>query len=319
MILELAAPASLPLGLVQHQNQPALLTLTVQHPPVHLTIQAGAPLHVTGPRAHIAHAHAQHYLEHHHLPHTGEIEIELAIPAFMGLSGDTMLGLTIAQALAWAHAQDDRTVHAAATALGLGREHAAQLWGYDQGGLLLTGTQAPHGELPPVLRRAEIAHPERDAWAFVFHFPSPPDETPDTLEDDRLRTLIEQTAYPPEPVTDALFAAVDADDIAAFGRGLMSVQEYFPQSIAPESQRVLDMMVENGAYAWGQMLTGYGLWGLVKGGDASRVLRKKLSDHVGFFGGRVMATITDNRGASSVEKQGVLVRSDPMRPRPGVS
>lgn len=319
MILELAAPASLPLGLVHYRNQPALLTLTVQHPPVHLTIQAGSPLHVTGPRAHIAHAHALRYLNHHHLPHTGEIEIELAIPAFMGLSGDTMLGLTIAQALAWAHAQDDRTVNAYATALGIGNDRVGQLWGYDQGGLLLTGTQAPREELPAILRRTEIAHPERDAWAFVFHFPAPPDETPDTLEDDRLRTLIEQTALPPKPVTEAIFAAVADDDIAAFGRGLMSVQEYFPQNIALESQRVLDMMIENGAYAWGQMITGYGVWGLVKGGDASRVLRKKLSDHVGFFGGRVMATITDNRGVSSVEKKGGLERSDPMRPRPGVS
>lgn len=318
MILELAAPASLPLGLVQDHGQPALLTLTVQHPPVQLAIQAGPRLHITGPRAHIAHAHAARYLRYYNQPQRGEIEIELAIPAFMGLSGDVMLGLAVAQSLAWAHNLREE-LPARAMALGLGAGHAGQLWGYDQGGLLLTGTQAGADELPPIIRRAEIAHTEREAWAFVFHFPIPPDDTPDTLEDDRLRILLGQTDLPPGRVAGEIFAAVEADDIAAFGRGLMSVQEHFPQTISPESQAVLDLMRENGAYAWGQMLTGYGLWGLVKGGDASRMLRKKISDHIGFFGGRVMATITDNRGAHAVEKEGRLGMDSPIRPRPGVS
>ncbi|HLF90214.1 MAG TPA: hypothetical protein VI451_14805, partial [Anaerolineales bacterium] len=103
MILELAAPASLPLGLVQYHDQPALLALTVQHPPIQLAIQSGPRLHITGPRAHVAHAFATRYLTHHNLPQKGEIEIELTIPAFMGLSGDVMLGLTIAQSLEWVH------------------------------------------------------------------------------------------------------------------------------------------------------------------------------------------------------------------------
>ena len=318
MILELAAPASLPLGLVHYHGQPALLALTLQHPPIQLAIQAGRRLHITGPRAHIAHTHATRYLTHHKLPQTGEIELELAIPAYMGLSGDVMLGLAVAQALAWAHKLPD-DLPARAAALGMGSEHAGQLWGYEQGGLLLTGTQAGEGELPPIIHRAEIAHPERDAWAFIFHFPFPPDNTPDTLETDQLRALFEKTELPPGGVAEEIFAAVAADDIAGFGRGLMSVQETFPQNLSPESRAVLDLIREHGAYAWGQSLTGYGLWGLVKGGDASRVLRKSISDHVGFFGGRVMATIPDNRGASFVEKKGELEKGDPIRPRPGVS
>lgn len=320
MILEIATPASLFLGLIEAADGPALLTLAVQHPPVQLYAQAQRRLHITGPRAHIAHAHALRFLQHHRLSRLGEIEIELAIPAFMGLNGDAMLGLATAQALAWAHDLPDwKSVPQLAAALGLPPSRNGEIAAYQAGGLTLTGMRHPAEHRVPVLRRAEIAHPERDAWAFVLYFPQPPENTPETYEDERLQTCLQTGAPAPASLAEDIFAAVQNNDLAAFGQGLMSLRQRTPHSVAQDSQAILDLMGQSGAFAWGQCLTGYGLWALVKGGDASRALRKKISDHVGFFGGRVMATITDNRGALWVEKPGELGVKDPIRPRPGVS
>ena len=65
-------------------------------------------------------------------------------------------------------------------------------------------------------------------------------------------------------------------------------------------QGVLEVMQQNGAVAWGRTLTGLGLYGLIYGGQASRVLRKQIQDHVGYAGGIVMATIAANSGARAV-------------------
>jgi hypothetical protein len=58
---------------------------------------------VSGARADLARRQAEHFFRHHHLPAQAEIEIELAIPQYMGLGSAAMLGLTVARALATLH------------------------------------------------------------------------------------------------------------------------------------------------------------------------------------------------------------------------
>ena len=85
-----------------------------------------------------------------------------------------------------------------------------------------------------------------------------------------------------------------------------------PFEINESQEALFALMQENGALAWGQTLTGLGHYALVHGGQASRVLRKKITDLVGYSGGIVMATITANQGAQAVlaHKDGRKTRLD---------
>jgi predicted sugar kinase len=119
-------------------------------------------------------------------------------------------------------------------------------------------------------------------------------------------------------VNETLWPAVENDDFETFGQALQSLHQMnlaalaragTPANLSAGDQAILKLMQDNGAVAWGQSLTGVCLYGLVKGAKASQVLRKKLLDHVGFFGGTVMATITDNRGAVEATKDKNLVNN----------
>jgi hypothetical protein len=58
-------------------------------------------------------------------------------------------------------------------------------------------------------------------------------------------------------------------------------------------------MHDNGAAMCGRALTGLGLYGLIRSGRPSRELRAALTQHLGYFGPLVMASICDNHGAST--------------------
>ena len=109
-------------------------------------------------------------------------------------------------------------------------------------------------------------------------------------------------------VTKKIFQAVDVDDITTFGQSLKQlhnlnqaalIEAGVPLNQSPEAEAILAIMRNNGAIMCGQTLTGIGLFGLIEGAQASVDLRKKLRDHLGYFGGTVLATITDNRGAQT--------------------
>jgi predicted sugar kinase len=223
-----------------------------------------------------------------------------------------MLGLSMAQALAWLNNLPLDDIPALAQAIALQPRDALQIWGYDRGGLLVVDVSgAPPFELQPPLRRYEIAHPEKEAWAFVLVLPRSPAGAPETLEADRLETLLEAaphlSADTGQVITTELWPALENNDLAAFGRNLMALQALNQEALASagsplayssDEQAVFDIMRDQGAVAWGRSATGLALYGLVKGARATIDLRHKLRHHVGFFGGRVMASITDNRGAT---------------------
>jgi predicted sugar kinase len=311
MLIEVGAPCCLPLGLIRFPDKTALLGIILQHPPVDVFAEAAAHFGVTGPRADLGYEQARRFLSHHRLEPRAEVEIELAIPAFMGLGSEAMLGLSLARALAWVYGLPTHDTPALAHAVGLEPEHGLELWGFDRGGLLLVA--ADHGaalETPP-LRRAPIAHLDHEeAWSFVFHLPRVPLGTPATLEADRRARLLRSAPHLSVETSHLLEAglwpALEQNDLAAFARALMAIQQLnyealaeagTPHAVTGEAQAVLDVMRDHGALAWGQCLGGLGLYGLVKGASASIELRHHLSRHVGIYGGVVMATITDNDGA----------------------
>jgi predicted sugar kinase len=319
MFIEIGSPASLPFGLVRLEGeigpQICLLGVTLQHPPVNLSVQTHpGGLQVSGARADLGYAQAARFLNHHNLPQRAEVEIELAIPSLVGLGSEAMLGLSLAQALAWLNNLPLDDTPALAHAVGLPPQDALEVWGYDRGGLLLVEVGQRENFLPP-LQRYEIAHSEQEAWAFVLVLPRVPDDTPETLEADRLKALLEAAPYLSADtgriVAAELEPALAHNDLTAFGRSLMALQALNDEALAragvppaytSEEQAVLDIICEHGAVAWGRSATGLALYGLVKGARASIDLRHKLRHHLGFFGGRAMATITANTGASYVIK-----------------
>ncbi len=328
MLIETGSPAMLPLGVVplttENESTAGLLGVTLQHPPVLMAAQAHQQLSITGARAQISRQYAQRYLAFHQLTSGIEVDIELAIPAYVGLGSEPLLGLTTARVLAWINNHSLEETARLAQAIGLGPQDSLAIGGFDQGGLLLVDCQREHEGQDinsRILRRAAISHPNHEAWAFVLVFPSLKENVPETIEADRLAHLLQAAPYL-EPsqgklAMDEIWAAVESGNIAAFGQGLGHLQQIneaalaqagTPVHLSEADQAVLEIMRASGALAWGQSPTGFGLYGLVKGGNATVDLQKQLSNHLGFFGGTVMATITDNRGAHHIIMEDVSLR-----------
>jgi predicted sugar kinase len=322
VLIEISAPASLPLGLVQLASEAGpktcLLGVTLQHPPVNLFAQAYlGGFKVTGARADVAYEQGERFLQYHQLERRAEVEVELAIPSLVGLGSEPMLGLSMAQALSWLNNLPLDNTLALAQALDLRPQNALEVWGFAQGGLLLvdvsgaTHFQSVSHLITPPLRRYEITHPEKEAWAFVLLLPRIPNDTPETLETDWLETLLKAAPYlsaeSGRVVTTELWSALENNDLPAFARSLMAIQLLnqealtkagTPLTYSPDEQAIFEIMQNNGTLAWGRSATGLALYGLIKGARASVELRHKLRHHVGIFGGRVMASITANTGAS---------------------
>ncbi|MDX1523275.1 MAG: hypothetical protein R3264_16740 [Anaerolineae bacterium] len=339
MLIEVGSPATLPLGLVKFNDDGAekicLLGLTVQHPPVQMFAEKRNKFQITGPRADLAHRFAAQFYKHHHLKPQVELEIESTIPNLVGLGSATMLGLSVHKALSWTQqfSEEQRQTEAFAQVLALEPWQTLDLWGFDRGGLLLIDLErlSPDG-LPTISKRQEIQHKEKEAWAFVFYFPDRTETLPETLEAERWAALFKSSSHlsdeTGELVTAKLWPAVEADDVETFGESLLALHQLneealakagTPLEIAPEDLAVLDVMRDTGAVAWGQNLTGFSFYGLIKGGQPSRVLRKNIRDKVGFFGGTVLATITDNRGSvEAIHNRAIdegQMKSFPMTPK----
>jgi predicted sugar kinase len=303
--LELTTPACLLLGLVMLDGQPCQLGVTLRYPPIQMLARASRALTITGGRADLAHRQAERFFQHYELPRQAEIEIELATPAFMGLGSGAMLGLSVARALAGLHGLPADDALELARAVGLSADEALETHAFARGGLLLVDSAGT------LRRRLPIAeHDEVEDWVFVLVLPRVASGTPETLEADRRRALHDAAAHlGPETgriCTSQLWPAAERDDIVEFARGLAAIQEVNyaalaqsgqPVALSDDEQAILEIMRTGGALAWGRCISGIGLYGLLKGGGPSRELRRLLTEHLGYFGAAVMATLCDNAGA----------------------
>ncbi len=305
MDVELTSPSCLLLGLAQLDGQICQVGITLQFPQIQLLARESPALAVSGARADLAWRQAAHFFQQQHLPPRAEIEIELAIPQFMGLGSAAMLGLSVARALSTLHALPADDAAELARAIGLADDEALEAHAFAQGGLLVVGE---HGAL---LRRHAIAHQgEANDWVFVFVLPRPPGATPETLEIDRrgaLRAAARHLgAEMSSVITADLCPAAERDDIDTFAQALARIQTLNqaalasagqPATLTPQEQTILDIMRDAGALTAGRTLAGLGLYGLIKGGGPSRELRRTLTERLGYFGGTVMASICENNGA----------------------
>jgi len=313
MLIEITSPALLILGALRLEGKTHLLGVTLQYPPIQLFAQPAMALKVTGARADEARRQAEAFYDHHALEGGAEIEIELAIPNHVGLGSGPMLGLSVAQAISWAHGLSFGHRPLLAQLLDYEPRHASFIYAFDQGGLLLVEAEASPGSFGAIRRRHAIEHPTDSAWAFNFVFPKTPPGTPPTLEEDRLQALLAAAPRLDDEASrkanEQLWDAAGGDDILSFANALMAIQSLNAEaspSLTDEEQSILDVMREGGALAYGRTATGMGLFGLTKGSKPSIELRRKLQNHIGLSGGTVMATIADNAGARHTIKEETL-------------
>lgn len=300
MSVEVKAPASLLLGLAHHGQSLLAAGLAVRYPPVHLEAHPSTRLEVSGACAPIAYAAAER------MGLAAEIEVELAIPTLMGLGAGPMLELSVARALAELHGRPADAPTLAQT-LGFRPDLAPEVWGFAQGGLLLADLGAPL--VNPPLRRQAIAHKDDLAWVIVLFLPRPGDDAPESLEADRRSALLAAawhlSAGAARCLLDDLWPAAERDDFPAFARALGTLHAAnldalaaagTPLPLSDQHHAMLDLMQAEGAAMCGSCLTGLGVFGLIQGAQPSIRLRQKMQALVGFAGGTVMGTITDNAG-----------------------
>jgi predicted sugar kinase len=304
--LELTAPACLLLGMANVEGQACQLGVTLQYPPIQLAARSSDTLLITGGRADLAYQQAERFLQYNNLPRQGEVEIELAIPSFMGLGSAPMMGMSVAGTFATLNrlSVDDNPALARAAGL-LADDETLEARAFTQGGLLLVDR---HGQ---ALRRFAIP-PRGDEgdWVWVLVLPRVPADTPGTLEADRRVALHEASVQlageTGQIATAELWPAAEHDDVAAFAQVLERIQTHNDDALdrsgrLPElsdaDRQILAVMRENGALVCGRIPTGLGLYALIRGGGPSRSMRRALTDLLGIFGGTVMASICDNNGA----------------------
>ena len=334
MRIEIGAPAILPLAIAHMKRgnklRAVMLGVALQHPPVHIVAEKHQELLIYGPRAHIARQIAHNYLQRTGFPLNAEIQIENVIPSLVGYGSDSILALSVAQALAWVNAGNFEDTAALARHTNLRPANALAYWGFARGGMLLVELEAENDEMPILLRRHELKHKDKEAWAFVFFFPRLPDGTPEALEYKRQEELLKAMIYLPESsgtmINELLWPALEQDDITAFGDGLMAVRKLNEEALqqagawpeaSEDAEQLYSVFQESGAVAWGQSLNGPGLFALVRGATASQKTRANLLRTIGHMRGQFNATITDNEGARYVIRQEGIHDQDyrPIRTR----
>jgi predicted sugar kinase len=284
---------------VRANGQPALLAITLQYPPVNLIVKPLNELSVTGARAPLARAQAQRWFESRNLPPKAEIEIELAIPAHMGLGSEPMLGMSVGRGLRdLGGLKDLRGLESEHEAVGLGSEWALETECASSGGLQVVGTDGVS------LRRQAIKHDDKNAWVFVIYLPRALSDTPASFELTHRLALLkaaQKTVVDVEP----LWSALANDDLTTFAKELMAIQEHTtealtkigaPVVVSEEAARMLEMIRLSGGLAWGQSFGGLAVWGLVKGASLSQEARVKMRRVMGYDGGTITAAVTDNAG-----------------------
>ncbi len=304
MQLKLTSPCCLLLGMADIDGRTHQLGVALTYPPIEIEARRSALLLITGGRADLAYRQAERFLEHHGLPRQGEIEIELAIPSFMGLGSAGMLGLSVARTLAELGELPADDAQALASAAGLGADEALETHAFAHGGLLLVD------DAGGLARRVPIAHAGEDAaWVWVLVLPRVPSGAVESLEAERRAELRAAARHlgAGRASCEQLFGAAERDDIAAFAAALGEIQQLnddalrlaeTPHPLDDAEARLLAIMRGHGALVCGRALGGLALYGLIQGAGPSRALRRALTAELGFFGGSVIGSVCSPHGAT---------------------
>jgi len=322
MFYDIIVPSCLPLGAVNLNRDGArhiaMLCVALQHPSIRVEAQPNKQFLVTGGRSDVAASYLERIYEKHALTTPAEIEIEQAIPAYMGLGSRAQMGLGMATIAALVNGRDRTDVEFIASALGLEPTQNINIAASMQGGLLLVDAEQTANQAPLVYQRAELDSDEKSAWGFVLVLPRVA-EHPETFEVDRLAALVHAQGTSTDDsghiVEKTLYPAVAQDDIETFGHGLMELQRANANALSAmnidtsaslEEQKIFDIMRNEGAVAWGKSPSGFGLYALTRGARSTIEMRKALRTIFDYDHGDMLATISQNAGIRVIEKKGTL-------------
>jgi len=327
MFIQIGTPACLPVGLtrVRHGEtiKNCILGFSLQYPPTHAFVYKKEGLQITGARAQISRQYALQVLSAHQLEANIAIEIELATPAQMGLGSEAGLAYTTAQAIAWAYDLTDETSSGLVKSISQSPDQVLVYHAMSEGGVLMVETQPEGGGYPGIIRREEIQHDnKKDDWVLVYVLPRTPKDAPESWESQRARELLNASDQLDEKeiltATDRLWSALEKDDIAGFGQGIMDIRRLNdeglkragnPHRISSDEGTILEFMREHGAAASWRSATGLALFGLIKGAVPSVNLRNALRNRLGPYGGVVSATLIDNQGIRTrVHEEDIIIR-----------
>ncbi len=323
-VMQIVSPAILPFGAVRLQTEDGIRTCLVgiagQYPNTRIDAQSHNKLVVSGARADLALQIAEQFRVDRKLKSGAIVEVDLAITTGIGHGSDAMLGLTTAAALAWCNDEPYKDTAALGRTLRLPPSTTLALWAFDRGGFLVVDPQA----LPEkaIVHRYEISQKDRYAWAFVLIHLRGEDLDPNKTEADYLDEILAAGERLDETESTAVLqkieAAISADDFEAFCAGLSDLQQMnfaalaaagTPRSNTELEEKLFEAAAESGSLATGKLVSAPTPFALVRGELAVQDVRLPWGKIVGWEGGAVFATITNNTGATYEAKDDVKLQA----------
>jgi beta-RFAP synthase len=336
-MIEVRTCARLHLGLLDHNGEQGRLYgsigLALKQPLLILRAEKAGKLKVEGLEADRMATFARRFMNRYGLPHGANLKLVEAIPAHVGLGSGTQLGLAVGAALARLAGLRLSTAQIA-LAVERGLHSGIGIATFQYGGFALDGghrvlsgrsdlsgaglqtRQIEKGGVPPLLFR----QPMPDEWFFIVVIPKTAPGFSGAKEQSAFQRLPVAPASLVEKISWVLLMkmlpALVEKDIANFGQALTSIQNMVGDCFSsiqggrfasPILEKIVGLLLENGAAGAGQSSWGPAVYGVAEGGERAHRIAGRVKNHLdGFGGGEIFCVNARNRGAQIREIRGRL-------------
>ena len=325
-MIEVRTGARLHLGLLDNSGEHGRLYgsigLAVDRPNLVLRAERSESLIIEGMETERVSIYARRFIDRYRLPAGAHLNLLSGIPAHVGLGSGTQIALAVGTALARL-AGFDLSTEEIALAGGRGVRSGIGIAAFQHGGFVLDGghrvlqspgnsseaqsRQIEKNRVPPIL----FHYPVPKDWYFVTVIPGTEQGFSGERENSAFLHLPNPGAQLVEKVSRLLLMkmlpSLVEDDIAGFGQALTGIQRMVGDCFAsvqggsfsnPLSGKLIEFLLERGSAGAGQSSWGPAVYGLVRGSEAARHLRKDVQSFLaGLGGGQAFWVRPRNRGA----------------------
>ena len=316
MLLEIVSPAVLPIGFVKfeqnNEQKIGLIGFALQSPPTQMLIYPSDEFQISGACSHIGQKYCLDYQKFEETSVPGSIEIELAIPRFMGLGSELLIGLTIEQGLNWLIKKHVIGNQIWSKNRNYNAVDSLTTYSFQYGGINITSLNTHKCCVPELFYRSELNEKQQDKKMFVSLFlPRVNSTISDDFEEERnlnfLSTLSSVKSLSNSLDGNNLIQALLVNDFGTFASQLMKIiYQNYQASISSgngipyskEELMIFNEMKANGALAYGRSATGLGLFSISLGRETSNEISSAIRKKTGFKRGTTLTTMIDNQGWS---------------------
>ena len=325
-MIEVRTCARLHLGLLDNSGEHGRLYgsigLAVDHPNLVLRAEKSESLIIEGTEKERVSIYARRFIDHYGLPEGAHLNLVTSIPAHVGLGSGTQIALAVGAAMARL-AGLDLSTEELALAGGRGVRSGIGIAAFRHGGFVLDGghrvlqspgnlpeaqaRQIEKNRVPPILFR----HAVPKDWYFVTVIPGKDQGFSGERENSAFLHLPDQGPQQVEKVSRLLLMkmlpSLVEDDIDGFGQALTVIQRMVGECFAsvqggpfsnPLSAKLIEFMLDRGSAGAGQSSWGPAVYGLVRGNETARQLKKDVQAFLaGLGGGQAFCVRPRNRGA----------------------